>query len=249
MSQLTQDPSLSPASPAAVRIAPSIVPPATAASLERIERLLEQLTGVAPRQPTAAGWAHLLALPPATQQLIVKAWDDQAAFLEGAVRAGLKANDEIGMLNYALGKLNLLGDSSLVNEIRPGDIIEIANAEYVQIYRSYSYFAVCNYSLVELSAYPWYELYERSANVTKLLVDAAEGVFTGKVSRVSFEHVPEYTIRELMTEERSAFLLKERFGVRLVSPVTGENYALSVKSVKQLATDTPATRPGNLHFI
>lgn len=248
MSQMQQDPSL--VAPASAARAFPAVPPATLSSLNRLESLLERLVGSAPRTPSPAAWARFLSVPEATQATVVKGWDEQSHFIEDALRAGLKATDEIGMLNFALSKLNLLGDSSLLGEIREGDVIDIFNSEYVQIYRSYTYFALCNYSLVELSAYPWYELYERSTNLTKQLIEIADKVLSGQLSRVSFEHLPEYTLRERLTDEHAAFLVKEKFGIRLVSPVTGENFALAVKTVRPIASELAATgAPNNLSFL
>lgn len=250
MSQMQQDPSLSsPASASAAR-AFLAVPPATLSSLNQLEGLLERLVGVAPRTPSPAAWDRFLSIPADTQNMVVKAWDEQSSFIEAAIRAGLKATDELGMLNFALSRLNLLGDSSLMSEIREGDVIDIFNSEYVQIYRSYSYFALCNYSLVELSAYPWYELYERSMNLTRQLIEVADKVLSGQVSRVSFDHLPEYTLRERLTDAQATFLQKEKFGIRLVSPVTGENFALSVKTVRPIASEAVvAGAQNNLSFI
>jgi hypothetical protein len=44
-----------------------------------------------------------------------------------------------------------------------------------QIFRNFRFFEICGYSLLEVEAYPWNELYERSHLITeKLLRTAAE---------------------------------------------------------------------------
>lgn len=217
------------------------------ATLLRLEGLLESLTRVKPTPATPRAWARFHQLPTATQAIVVSAWKDQCLFIEGAIQAGLDAYDEKGMFNYALSKLNLLGEAGLTNEIMNGDVIEIFNAELIQVYRSFSYFALCHYSLVELSAYPFYELYERASSVTKPLLDGAATIFSGQATRVNFD-IPEYTVRELMTEERRTYLIKEKLGVRVVSPVTGDYFMVSTKTVRELKNDISAG-PSNLHFI
>jgi len=149
---------------------------------------------------------------------------------------------------FALGKLNLLGDVSLIDQVNQGDIMEVHDGSYSQLYRSYSFFKHCRYSLVDLSTYPWFELYERSSTVTKQLIEATEKLLGSQSGRVSMHDYPEYTLRELMTEERATFALKEKYGVRLVSPTTGEYYILSVKSVRELQSDLRGV-PGNVRFL
>lgn len=218
------------------------------ATLSRLETLLELITKVKPVPATPKAWERFHELPLATQSIVVNAWKDQSLFIQGALDAGLDATDEKGMLTYALGKLNLLCNFSLTNEVEAGDVIEIFNADYIQVYRSFSYFALCQYSLVELSAYPWYELYERASSVTKDLLTEVQKIYDGTATRVSFLHIPEYTLRELLTEDRRTYLLREKFGFRLVSPITGEYYGLSVKTVREVKNDISAG-PANLRFI
>lgn len=222
--------------------------PETLAVLHRLEGLLEKITRVKPVSASSQAWDRFHQLPNDTQALVVHAWKEQALFIEGALEAGLNAYDEKGMFTYALSKLNLLGEAGLTDEIVNGDVVEIFNADFIQVYRSFSYFALCHYSLVELSAYPFYELYERASSVTKPLFDTAANIFNGSATRVSFRHIPEYTVRELMTEERRTYLISEKIGVRLVSPLTGEYFMVSTKTVRELQNDVSAG-PSNLHFI
>jgi hypothetical protein len=202
--------------------------------LMRLEAAIEKFTGVKPRTTKPHVWRRFYGLPQEHQRTIVKSWEDQAAFLEEAIRSGLESTNELGLLIFALGKLNLIGDTSLIDEVEAGDMLEIYDSNFSQLYRSFSYFAYCNYSIPELAVYPWFELYERASSVTKHLLDSAERLFSGKVSRVSFYDYPEYVLRELMTDELNAFSMREKYAIRLASPITGENYVLSVKRVREL---------------
>ncbi len=207
--------------------------PAILQALERLENALENLTKVRLRQAPETAWMRFLSFPTETQQVIAKAWNGQAEFIEGAVKEGLDAFNELAMLKYAYDRLGFLGDAAVVEDIQPGDIIEIADEDYVQVYRSFSYFSLCNYSIVELSAYPWFELYERSSVVTKQLLEGQDLILKGKSTRFNFD-LPEYTLRELMTEECATFTLKEKYVIRLISALSGKTYALSVKQVREI---------------
>lgn len=213
---------------------PAGASPAAVEALVELESVLHQLSGYRIRVAPVAAWDRFLVLPETTQAEMIRGWKAQTEFIRGALDEGLDALDEVGMLRYALGRLGLFGEATFSEDIEPGDIIEVADSDCVQIYRSFSYFALCNYSILELSTYPWYELYERPSAITDLLMQAAKPLLEGQKSRIQFSHIPEYSLRELLTEECAVFTMREKFAQRLISNLNGKSYCLSVKSVKEL---------------
>lgn len=206
------------------------------APLVRLEMLLEKFTGKEPVAAPAHAWSAFSGLPADKQLEIARGWTAQADFIQGAIERDIHHCDEKRMLNYAMGTMNLLADSGLFTIIDESDVMEIIGPDCVQTYRSFSYFTLCNYSLVELAAYPFYELYERSSRVMETLMQRAGPILEGKSNSVLLDDVPDYTIRETMTEEGCVYRMRERAYLRLISALTGENYVLSVKKVTQLAT-------------
>lgn len=217
--------------------------------LVRLENLLEQFTGKRPAPAPARAWDAFFALPETKREEIITSWSSQADFIQGAIDRGIDHCDERGMLNYALGTMNLLADTGLFSMIEDSDVFEIMSPDFVQVYRSFSYFALCNYSLVELASYPFFELYERSSWVMEQLLKYGSPVLEGKTNIALMDQIPEYTIREVMTETGCLYSMKERAVVRLVSSLTGQNYILSVKRVKALATPASAESKSNLAFL
>lgn len=247
-----------PISTAKVSLTPSMGPPHQNCNLElmrstltHFEGLLKQLIKKQVPQAPARAWARFAELSSDNQIGIIRGLQEQSRFVAGALEKQIDGFDESAMLNYAMGQLFLLSDSGYVSnfmtQINPGDVIEVANKDYIQVYRSYSCFTLCNYSILELTTYPWFELYERSSLVTKQLCETVEKVLEGRLSYSEWENVPEYTLRELMTEQECIFAMKEKYIVKLVSAITGETYVLTLKTVREVGSENTAR--GNMRFL
>ncbi len=207
--------------------------------LDALESAIMEFTKVRIKPAPASAWVKFLTLPQETQEMILTGWRGQTDFIRGAIDQDLDACDEIRMLEYAMGRLNLLCDTSLIADLSHEDVIEIYGPDYVQVYRSFNYFSLCNYSLLELGVHPWYELYDRSTAVMKQLIEMTESVLCGKTSRIDLDKFPEYTIREVMSPEGAVFSMREKCAVRLASSINGQNYLMSVKKVKEISATLP----------
>jgi hypothetical protein len=212
------------------------VPANTLFALHTLEAALSKLLGQTPKRAPVHAWERFLALPSQTRCQIEQSWKDQAAFIQAALDQNLDACDEREMLKFAASKLNLLGDSSLLERIEKDDVVEILNEHHIQVYRSFSCFSLCNYSLVELACYPWFELYERSSVISKQILDRFAHVMDGKSQFDDLSDLPEYSLRELMTEERALFSMREKFCLKVKSALTREQFLVSVKKVRELPT-------------
>jgi hypothetical protein len=211
------------------------------APLEHYLDTLEKFIGKKTAQAPERAWERFLSLSFERRQGIADSWIAQANFIQELADQGLSPKDEIEMLKQALGRLKLLLDFSLLPPIESGDIIEVFSPELVQVYCSFSYFSLCNYSIIELSSYPYYELFERAAWVMNQLSKLGTEVLEGKTNWVSFEHIPDYTIQEILSEEKGLFTMREGRAIRAVSALTRENYMITVKKVR--AIPTPPSAP------
>jgi len=141
---------------------------------------------------------------------------------------------ELAILRIALRKLKILFDENVFSEVEDTDIIEILDENYSQIYRSISFFDLCNYSLLDLVNCPWFDLYERSSAITQQLLQAGERLFSGQTSYISLKDMEPYTLRELKTPNRVTFLLEEKFLAKGKSAIDARSYILSVKKARVL---------------
>lgn len=172
-------------------------------------------------------------LPAEHQDGAVKGLEEQLAFVKEATRFGLDAYNEKSLVRMAMGKLSLFGDENAVDKILQTDVVEIFDADYIQVYRSYSCFALCNYSIAELVTYPWYELYERPSWVTERLLHYCDSIVKGSETYVDWEElaIPTYTLKETLTEERASFEVREKFAARMISSLSRKPYLLTVKRI------------------
>jgi hypothetical protein len=212
------------------------VPEKFSRPLEHYERLMEKFTGSKPRKSPLAAWEKFMALPLEKRQMVADGWAMQANFIQQSLSQGLAFQDELGLLKQAMDHLKLMGDFSLLSKIESEDLVEIISPDLLQVYCSFSYFSLCNYSILELSSYPFFELYERSSWVMQQLMENAGKVLKGENNIVSLGHLPEYSIIELLTEQKTVFSMRVKYFIRVVSSVTGASYIVSVKRVKALAT-------------
>lgn len=209
---------------------------AMAQAIARFNESLKKLTKIEAKAAPEKAWGAFRSLPRSTQWELVSMVESQASFMEGALEQNIDGCDEVAMLKYAVRRLSLDAEDEVLNEIRSGDVVEIFDQNHTQIYRSYSCFSLCNYSLLELAAYPWFDLYERSSLVAKNLIDISNAILSG-ASFIRLNNFPEYSLREALTEERALFALQERFMALIKSAVNGQNYILSVKTVREVPTE------------
>lgn len=193
------------------------------------------------RPPSAATVQKFLAAPESVRRQILAGLAASAEFLRAAHAPGVNPPrpSERRLLELALAKLGLLSDAGVREQIDDDDVIEIIDGEFRQVYRSYNCFAICNYSILDLTLYPFFELYDRHSGIMGRLMDGWNQVSSGQVAYHSYADVPDYHIRELRTERPKSFAMREKFLARLGSTVDGLVYILSVKKIRPLGADDP----------
>lgn len=131
----------------------------------------------------------------------------------------LNRHDEISFAHRSLNRRNFkLADNQFDSLVDDNDIIEVYNASGIQICRSWSYFNMCSYSLPELLAYSWSELYLRPKYVEKTLNSIALSLFTPDSKTITYD-IPQYLINEKFSRRRYSFLFKMKYA----SPILCKN--------------------------
>jgi hypothetical protein len=148
---------------------------------------------------------------------------------------GLDAYSEKRLVRLAVDKLKIDADQNILDTVEHTDVVEIINSDHTQVYRSFSCFALCNYTIAELVTYHWYELYERPSWVQERLYNLCEQVLRTEGCYVDLEPlIPAYTLRETMTPERASFKMSEKFYSRMNSSLNQNPYLISVKKIEPL---------------
>lgn len=243
---LNQKSSASASLPPGALILPPEMAKAITAAIHRFETVVGKFIGVQlPKAPQHA-WEKFSAIPEPIQMAIIQGVNFQADFAQSAMDDGLDAVNELAMLNWAKGKFGLLSEYGETSDVAEGDVVEIFDKNHIQLYRSYSCFSLCNYSLLELTSYPWFELYERPSSITNMFLDVMPKIYEGQSTFISYVDLPEYTLREVMTDNRAAFGIKEKFMAKMRSTINGETYILSVKKIREFPAMSNA---GSVRYI
>lgn len=86
--------------------------------------------------------------------------------------------EELKCLEVVRQKLGLIFDKKIIEDFEIGDIIEIYDAQGIQVYRNLNFFKMTNYSLLDVITHSWSDLWERSSGVTRQISKMAEVVST-----------------------------------------------------------------------
>ncbi len=130
-------------------------------------------------------------------------------FQEHAVEKDL-FKSEPELLKKIMFSLGAMIDSQAYYEITDGDIIEIYNADFKQVFRNLEFMYVCSYTLMDLLAHEPFELYERSQQINTYIFEAAGQLLNRgfNLSPISLEHIPKHLIREKFSEENLTSLVE-----------------------------------------
>lgn len=135
--------------------------------------------------------------------------DDEASF---------SLKKEISSLRRELFRRKwALADESIIDLIDDGDIIEVFDARGVQVYRSWSFFKFCSYSLIDLLTNDWNTLFARPSVIVEKLMKMVPLVFApgAKTTPVT---IGEYLVRERISEARRSLLFDMKYVSPLVDP-------------------------------
>jgi hypothetical protein len=126
--------------------------------------------------------------------------------------------DNIPMLVWqALKELRLRPPSDLFSHIYDCTVIEIYAKDNIQLFRSFSFFKYCSYSLEELYCRPWPVLFPRDdLNIIPMIFKFVEGVFSGVIKNtVSLRHIPKHILREAFSSRRFVLEVGMNWGAPL----------------------------------
>lgn len=106
-----------------------------------------------------------------------------------------KLDQEIYCASLALKDSGLIIDDSFWKTVEEEDLIEIYNLEMKQIYRSFSFFKISGYSLLDISIQEWYVLYERPQKIIDLMYEDVNHTIKNSIGLHKFK-VPTHVLRE-----------------------------------------------------
>lgn len=100
--------------------------------------------------------------------------------LESAEKEGEDVTNSKALTEFAIRKWNLSCSSIITNLISPYDVVEIYRFDNHQMFRTLNFLSYTTYSLQELTAFSWFELYKREMIYTGQIYTAAQKIIEGK---------------------------------------------------------------------
>lgn len=106
--------------------------------------------------------------------------------------------------------------SDLFSTITKESIIEIYDANNLQVFRSFSFFEFCSYSLEEIHSLPWLALYYRpNGEITQKIMTQIGRLFASGSKKTKFLGIPPHYVKE----SRSALQYEILVSVEYISPL------------------------------
>jgi hypothetical protein len=132
-------------------------------SLARFAMNLERL-GYTARISSNASLQKLSEVSQAKKEEVIAHFDSWSDLIE-PLDPESPHDIEMNLLRHALNKHGFQADDAFWKTIDKSQIIEIYDENMIQLYRSISFFAITGYSLLDISLFEWYLLWERPRKI------------------------------------------------------------------------------------
>jgi hypothetical protein len=167
-------------------------------------------------------------LPPDRQRAINDAIARGLRIFESVTTQGKSLGDSTSLVWAALKELGLRPPSDLFGHITDESIVEVHSPDGAQLFRSFTFYRYCSYSLEDLYCASWFELYERDDRVMGVLMDFGKKIFVDRSikSTVALD-VPNHIVRELHSPRRYNI----EIAMNWVAPLFGEGTSVPAASV------------------
>jgi hypothetical protein len=178
-------------------------------SLFKLDRVLESLgVGVRIRNSTY--------LPPIT----IEAERVIDLYGESLSEAREHYKDQISLksLWLFLNKLKWRYPDDLFEKLRDDDVVEVYSMENTQIFRSFTFFKYCSYTLEDLNYRPWFELYQRDESVLRGALAWLNRVRKDEVPELCQMDLPAHWISEVASPNPFHLQIKYNLLAILKSP-------------------------------
>lgn len=92
--------------------------------------------------------------------------------------------DSTTLMWAAMKDFGLRPPSDLFDHLRGDQVVELYRPDGIQFFRNFQFYRYCSYTIEEVSSIPWFELYERSPEITERLMRLSQDLFSMTESRV-----------------------------------------------------------------
>lgn len=131
------------------------------------------------------------------------------------------AHPELGLILEALKVCQLYVRDDFWDHLEKDDVVEIYNLENIQLFRSFNFFNISSYSLLDLLINEWFVLYERPSHVVESFMGLYQDLIEGRMTKATKVNVPAHITKEIYDDstqfnfKTSSILLKPGYAAPL----------------------------------
>lgn len=180
-----------------------------------------------------------------TQEKVLLSLRRYLDILEMAQVNQIDISNSKALLQLVEKKWSVRFSDGFIDEIDNGDILEIYDSEFSQIFRNHRFLEICGYDLLTVEMGQWPELFERDQKITESLIQMAVQMLESGVETYRFESPP-HLMKERNSETRQVVEVTHR----LAAPIFDEEQNRLGFAVTQSAKIvSPFTEDGQFNFI
>lgn len=119
-----------------------------------------------------------------------------------AHETGTEYHEEWPLIEKAMSLYGLHLKDDFKKILHRNDVIEIYNAEHLQIFRTFNFYEYSAYSYLDLLVNEWFHLWERPKSLLERMYAIGQSVTSGNVTGImSMADVPEHVYKEIYNSE------------------------------------------------
>lgn len=128
----------------------------------------------------------------------IEVLDNYVGIFKRTVEKGYRVNESKMVTWLAIKSLGLTPSSDLFHYIEEDSVIEIYNAENIQIFRNLKFFEFCSYTLDDIFCRPWPSLYRRVEALTEEILTLKDRIYAeNRLKTYKVDHIPPHEVQEV----------------------------------------------------
>lgn len=134
-------------------------------------------------------------------------------------------HSERKLFRYSLKSLNLRTVDDFESKIESGDIVEIYDKNFIQVYRNPVFFRFCSYDLFTLYTEPFFKLYSRPEKYNQAILNLGKSILESGESTQPFDVEPHF-LKEIFLGNKKLFKVHPKWISPLVDTDSQEVRAI-----------------------
>lgn len=112
---------------------------------------------------------------------------------------------ERSYVEQALNMYDLEADGDFWGKLEKDDVIEVYSAENIQLFRTFNFFKISSYSLLDLLTNEWFHLWERPSFVLDALIQASVDMMEGRMKQATQINAARHILKEIYHDDSIDF--------------------------------------------